>query len=102
MQAVGILETRVLALASEEQYSKYCPVSEHISFLRGFGSDYCSGNIDDDDYNHLDRAEQIAIATRRMTSSLRTTTASTETKQLWQVAHVKDAPADVLAAKAFF
>jgi phosphoglycolate phosphatase-like HAD superfamily hydrolase len=103
MQAVGILDTRALAPPSEEQCSKVWPGSEHISFLGGFGSDYCSGNIDDDDYNYLDRAEQIAIATRRVTSSLEatTTTTSTEKKQLRRVVHVGDAPADVLAAKAF-
>jgi phosphoglycolate phosphatase-like HAD superfamily hydrolase len=58
----------------------------------------CRGNIDDDDHNFLDRAEQIAIATRRVTSYLRTTTAD---KQLRRVVHVGDAQADVLAAKIF-
>ena len=102
MQAVGILEAQAFAPASEEQLTKVWPGSEHISFLGGFGSDYCSGNIDDDKHNFLDRAEQIAIATRRVTSSLRTSTSTaTGGKQLRRVVHVGDAPADVLAAKIF-
>jgi phosphoglycolate phosphatase-like HAD superfamily hydrolase len=93
MRAVGILETGALAPPSNEQIERSWPGSEEIGFLGGFGSDFCSGDIDDDARNHLDRSEQIAIAVRRAQS--------TTGKKLRRVVHVGDAPADVLAAKAF-
>ena len=37
---------------------------EDAAFLGGFGSDFCSGDIDDASRNYLDRAEQIVIAAR--------------------------------------
>ncbi|KAH8070598.1 HAD-hyrolase-like protein [Aureococcus anophagefferens] len=61
------------------------------AFLGGFGSDFCSGDIDDADRNHLDRGEQIAIAWRR---------ARRAHPSLERLVHVGDAPADVLAARA--
>jgi phosphoglycolate phosphatase-like HAD superfamily hydrolase len=61
--------------------------------LGGFGSDYCSNDIEDFERNHLDRAEQIAIAVRRASELYPDET-------LRRVVHVGDAPADVLAARA--
>ena len=63
MEAVGILQTGALSPPCPTQ--KTWDGTEHLAFLGGFGSDYCSGNIDDLDRNHLDRGEQIAIATKR-------------------------------------
>ncbi|CAJ1958409.1 unnamed protein product [Cylindrotheca closterium] len=95
MRAVGVWDTQALSPPSPMQ--KTWPGTEDIAFLGGFGSDFCSGNIDDIARNHLDRGEQIAIATERCRSLLQ----DEPTKQLERVVHVGDAPADVLAAKAF-
>ena len=65
-------------------------------FLGGFGSDYCSGDVDDADRNYLDRGEQIAIAVNRCREML-----SDGKRKLKRVTHIGDAPADVLAAKSF-
>ena len=91
MNAVGIFETNALHPPCETQ--KKWDGTSHISFLGGFGSDYCSGDIDDVERNHLDRGEQIAIATQRGENILGIN------KKLKRVVHVGDAPADVLAAK---
>lgn len=91
---MGILSTGALAPPSKEQQMRSWPGSDHIGFLGGFGSDYCSGNIDDPSRNHLDRAEQIKIATNRCKDLY-------PEKKITRVVHVGDAPADVLAAKAF-
>jgi len=95
MRAVGVWDTKSLSPPSGMQ--KTWPGTEEISFLGGFGSDFCSGNIEDIARNHLDRGEQIAIATQRCQDLLQ----DEPTKQLKRVVHVGDAPADVLAAKAF-
>ena len=81
MKAVGIYQTGALAPAHPNQRTD--------GFLGGFGTDFCSGNIDDLERNHLDRSEQIGIAVSRCKDGLK------------RVVHVGDAPADVLAAKAF-
>lgn len=93
MRAVGVWATGALSPPSPEQ--KEWPLTQDIAFLGGFGSDFCSGNIDDIARNHLDRGEQIAIATKRCQGML------PPEKKLKRVVHVGDAPADVLAAKAF-
>lgn len=92
MDAVGILDTKCLTPPCESQ--KLWPGSEDLAFLGGFGSDFCSGDIDNLERNHLDRGEQIAIATERAKTIL-------GEKKLKRVVHVGDAPADVLAAKWF-
>ena len=92
MDAVGILGTHALSPPCELQ--KVWIGSEDIGFLGGFGSDYCSGDIDNLERNHLDRGEQIAIAVERGRHIL-------GDKKLKRVVHVGDAPADVLAAKWF-
>jgi len=53
MDAVGILDTGALHPPCQTQ--KEWPGTQHLAFLGGFGSDYCSGNIDDLARNHLDR-----------------------------------------------
>ena len=100
MQAVGVTATNALAPPSKEQLEQRTwPGADHLGFLGGFGSDYCSGNIDDDERNHLDRAEQIAIAVRRCQSMMEEGDGGEGL--LRRVVHVGDAPADVLAAKAY-
>mmetsp|Transcript_20078 Transcript_20078/g.29794 ORF Transcript_20078/g.29794 Transcript_20078/m.29794 type:complete len:319 (-) Transcript_20078:348-1304(-) len=95
MRAVGVLNSSALAPPSQDQIDdKRWLCTQEISFLGGFGSDYCSGIIDDFSRNHLDRAEQIAIATKRCKDSL-------DGDKLKRIVHVGDAPADVLAAKEF-
>lgn len=92
MDAVGVLATKALSPPCKTQRS--WPGTEDIAFLGGFGSDFCSGDIDNIDRNYLDRGEQIAIATRRGKTIL-------GEEKLKRVVHVGDAPADVLAAKWF-
>ena len=91
MKAVGILDANAFSPPCPTQ--KAWPGSEDLGFLGGFGSDYCSGDIDNFDRNHLDRGEQIAIAAKRCQNLLG------DNKSLQRVVHVGDAPADVLAAK---
>ncbi|CAB9505256.1 haloacid dehalogenase-like hydrolase [Seminavis robusta] len=97
MRAVGVLETRALAPPSPEQMERNYkwPGAQDIGFLGGFGSDYCSRDIQDISRNYLDRGTQIAIAARRCQSTL------PPSGQLERVVHVGDAPADVLAAKSY-
>jgi hypothetical protein len=68
MRAVGIWDTG--ALSSPCQSQKPWEGSEDIGFLGGFGSDFCSGDIENLDRNFLDRGEQIAIATQRCKNQL--------------------------------
>lgn len=91
MKAVGILDSNALSPPCPSQ--KAWSGSSDIAFLGGFGSDYCSGDIDNQERNHLDRGEQIAICANRCQNILG------EKKKLERVVHVGDAPADVLAAK---
>jgi phosphoglycolate phosphatase-like HAD superfamily hydrolase len=106
MKAVGIFDTHALCppCATQKQWEG----SEEYGFLGGFGSDYCSGDIDSLERNHLDRGEQIAIAANRCKNILANNTmdqlndTGTRRQQtLKRVVHVGDAPADVLAAKWF-
>ena len=90
MRSVGVLATGALAPAAVEQTWSG---EDDAAFLGGFGSDFCSGDISDMARNHLDRAEQIVIATERARSLLG------PGSRLTRVVHVGDAPADVLAAK---
>ena len=96
IRAVGIWDTGALSPPCSSQ--KSWKGSDSIGFLGGFGSDYCSGDIDDLDRNFLDRGEQIAIATERCKNQL---SSSQQQGALKRVVHVGDAPADVLAAKSF-
>jgi len=96
MKAVGVTAINALAPPSKEQLERKWPGVDHLGFLGGFGSDYCSGNIDNDERNYLDRAEQISIAVRRCQNIH-----LDRGGKLNRVVHVGDAPADVLAAKAY-
>lgn len=69
---------------------------EDKRFLGGFGSDFCSGDIDDPTRNYLDRGEQLAICVQRCVEELCHTD-----HQIERVIHVGDAPADILAAKKY-
>ena len=68
MRACGILATRVLFKSALDQQE--WPGEEDSSFLGGFGSDYCSGDISDRSRIFKDRGEQIAVAYRRAKSLL--------------------------------
>ena len=93
MRATGLLALGALAPPDPEQVAGggLAAAEAESAFLGGFGSDFCSGDIDDFDRNHLDRGEQIAIAWRR---------ARRAHPSLERLVHVGDAPADVLAARA--
>ncbi|KAG8466852.1 hypothetical protein KFE25_008231 [Diacronema lutheri] len=113
MRAIGVTATGAL---SPPHDGFACPYEPDAAVLGGFGSDFCSGDIDDASRQHLDRAEQIAIATRRANALLHhrsranaiatrhsaTTTADGDgtSPQITRVVHVGDAPTDVLAARA--
>jgi len=111
MKAVGIFDTHALGppCATQKQQQQQWEGSQEYGFLGGFGSDYCSGDIDSLDRNHLDRGEQIAIAANRCKNILANNnsmdqvndTCTRRQKTLKRVVHVGDAPADVLAAKWF-
>mmetsp|Transcript_19478 Transcript_19478/g.33038 ORF Transcript_19478/g.33038 Transcript_19478/m.33038 type:complete len:428 (+) Transcript_19478:36-1319(+) len=90
MRACGIYQTGVLHPRAPDQMWR--GEDEH-AFLGGFGSDYCSGDIDDLSRLYKDRGEQIAIAYRRALSVL------PEGCSIVRVVHVGDAPSDILAAK---
>lgn len=99
MRAVGVTATGAL---SPPHRGHTCAHEPDSAFLGGFGSDYCSGDIDDFARNHLDRAEQIAIAARRARLLLgeAPTPLGAAAAQITRVVHVGDAPSDVLAARA--
>lgn len=105
MRAVGVHQTGALSPPSASQAaSKSWPGADDIGFIGGFGSDYCSGDVGDADRNYLDRGEQIAIAVNRcreMISGMEGSGDSKGNRKLKRVAHIGDAPADVLAAKSF-
>lgn len=92
MRATRILNTKCLTRKATDQTWNGL---EESSFLGGFGSDFCSGNIDDMDRIYKDRGEQIMIAYRRAKTLLN------ENEKIVRVIHVGDAPADILAAKHF-
>ena len=104
MRAVGVHQTGALTPPSASQAaSKSWPGVDDIGFLGGFGSDYCSGDVDDATRNYLDRGEQIAIAVDRCRELISGMDGeeSDGKQNLKRVIHIGDAPADVLAAKSF-
>lgn len=107
MRAVGVHQTGALTLPSASQAAnKSWPGADDIGFIGGFGSDYCSGDVDDAERNYLDRGEQIAIAVdrcRELISGMDDESGeqSDGNRKLKRVTHIGDAPADVLAAKSF-
>jgi len=90
MRAVGLLKTKAFSEKAVDQ--TWSGENDH-AFLGGFGSCYCSGNINDPDRIFKDRGEQLLIAIRRARSCLK------EDQELVRVVHIGDAPADILAAK---
>ncbi|KAL7502021.1 hypothetical protein ACHAXN_000134 [Cyclotella atomus] len=94
MNALNIYETGALTSLSQPQGQREWDGTEHLRFLGGFGSDYCSGDIDNLERNFLDRGEQIAICVDRCLEL-------STTNDLQRVIHVGDAPADILAAKSY-
>lgn len=90
MRATGILATKALSAPAPDQT---WDGDNDSAFLGGFGSDYCSGDIEDMSRINKDRGEQIVIACNRARSMLR------PDQQLVRVVHVGDAPADLIAAK---
>lgn len=90
MRACQIFQTGVFAPPAKDQHWE--GENSH-AFLGGFGSDYCSGDIEDSSRIYKDRGEQIAIAYQRALSLL------TPQQEIVRVVHVGDAPADILAAK---
>jgi phosphoglycolate phosphatase-like HAD superfamily hydrolase len=90
MRACQLYKTGVFSPATPDQQS--WPGEENYSLLGGFGSDYCSGDIEDLSRIWKDRGEQILIALRRAQSHL------PPGEHISRVIHVGDAPADVLAA----
>ena len=99
MEATGILATGALSPACSTQRRWNEANHDSIAFLGGFGSDYCSGDIDDLERNHMDRAEQIAIAAQRCQNNIESMNKCDERSKskasLTRVVHVGDAPADV-------
>ena len=95
MRATGIFALGALAPPDDAQVAPgagpLAAAEADAAFLGGFGSDFCSCDLEDADRNFLDRGEQIAIAWRR---------AKRRHPSLSRLVHVGDAPADVLAAKA--
>ena len=91
MYATGLWDTGALKSVAPSQTTVW-QGTESFSFLGGFGSDYCSGDIENLDRNHLDRAAQIGICVERCRET---------TPYVTRVVHIGDAPADVLAAKAY-
>jgi len=96
MNALGIYETGALTSLQQPQGGREWDGVEHLRFLGGFGSDYCSGDINNKDRNYLDRGEQIAICVNRCLNLSKANNHS-----LKRVIHVGDAPADILAAKSY-
>jgi phosphoglycolate phosphatase-like HAD superfamily hydrolase len=72
MDALGIYDTGVLTSLSQPPRlgGRVWEGMEHKRFLGGFGSDFCSGNIDDPERNYLDRGEQLAICVQRCIEEL--------------------------------
>eukprot|EP01039_Chlorochromonas_danica_P004197 gene4197-4610_t len=94
MRATGLFHTGIFSPPTTDQTSVTCwQGTEDCAILGGFGSDYCSHNIDDLSRQYKDRGEQIAIAYRRALQLLQ------PNERIVRVVHVGDAPADVLAAK---
>ena len=92
MRATGILNAGILSPASQSQKQLWQGVDD-CSFLGGFGSDFCSGDIEDVTRIYKDRGEQICIAYNRAKEILK------ENERIVRVVHIGDAPSDILAAK---
>ena len=96
MNALGIYDAGAFTSLQQPQGQREWEGTEHIRFLGGFGSDYCSGDIDNPERNYLDRGEQIAICVNRCLQL-----STSKEHSLQRIIHVGDAPADILAAKSY-
>ena len=102
MKATGITQTNIFSPPALDQLTnaEQCQQSgselelDPPGFLGGFGSDFCSGDIEDQTRIYKDRGEQILIAMNRAMQFI-----DEKTQYLARVVHVGDAPADVLALK---
>jgi phosphoglycolate phosphatase-like HAD superfamily hydrolase len=72
MDALGIYDAGALTSLSQPPRlgGRVWEGMEDKRFLGGFGSDFCSGDIDDADRNYLDRGEQLAICVQRCIEEL--------------------------------
>ena len=93
MRATRIYDTGVFTRKAADQLFDG---ENHHTFLGGFGSDYCSFNIDDTSRLYKDRAEHIHIAYQRSLSLL------SVNQEIGRIIHVGDAPNDVLAIKHLY
>lgn len=84
MRATGLFGTGVFTEKSPEQTWEG---EEDAAFLGGFGSDFCSGDINDLSRVFKDRGEQIGIAFRRAQAM-----AKNNGFRITHVVHVGDAP----------
>jgi phosphoglycolate phosphatase-like HAD superfamily hydrolase len=96
MKALSIYDTGVLTPLPQPLGGREWGGVEHLRFLGGFGSDYCSGDIENPERNYLDRGEQLSICVERCIDMRKS-----HEHTLERVVHVGDAPADILAAKAY-
>ena len=98
MHALGIFDAGALTSLSQPPRlgGRVWEGMEDKRFLGGFGSDFCSGDIDDPTRNYLDRGEQLAICVQRCQEEL-----CHPDHRIERVIHVGDAPADILAAKNY-
>ena len=93
MRATKIYDTGIFTCKAADQHFDG---ENHHTFLGGFGSDYCSFDIDDKSRLYKDRAEQIHIAYQRSLSLL------SMNQEISRIIHVGDAPSDVLAIKHLY
>eukprot|EP00584_Thalassiosira_punctigera_P010788 CAMPEP_0172546042 /NCGR_PEP_ID=MMETSP1067-20121228/15870_1 /TAXON_ID=265564 ORGANISM="Thalassiosira punctigera, Strain Tpunct2005C2" /NCGR_SAMPLE_ID=MMETSP1067 /ASSEMBLY_ACC=CAM_ASM_000444 /LENGTH=345 /DNA_ID=CAMNT_0013332905 /DNA_START=48 /DNA_END=1085 /DNA_ORIENTATION=- len=104
MRALGVHATGALTPLPYPQGGRVWDGVEDARFLGGFGSDYCSGSLDDPARNYLDRGEQLAICVQRcaeLSSDDVSRPYTSSSRPLERVIHVGDAPADILAAKSY-
>lgn len=93
MRATGLYEIGFLSPKASDQVWQG---DDESSFLGGFGSDFCSGDIEDITRMYKDRGHQIVIATKRALNLLK------PNQKLVRVVHIGDAPNDILGAKYCF
>jgi phosphoglycolate phosphatase-like HAD superfamily hydrolase len=96
MHALGILDTGALTSVKQPPRlgERVWEGMEEKRFVGGFGSDFCSGDIDNPERNYLDRGEQLAICVQKLNLFH-------NNSHITRVIHVGDAPADILAAKSY-
>ena len=93
MQALGIYDAGALTSLSKPPKlgGRIWEGMEEQRFLGGFGSDFCSGDIDDPTRNYLDRGEQLAICVQRCVEEL-----CKSDDQIKRVIHVGESSGTIL------